>query len=320
MLVPALQDADDRVRWIAAETLGVLAVEAKTVIPLLIAMLKSETKRIAVDDEYVAIRSFDEPACRLGPNKQGDPIRIAAIQALGSFGDATVPALPALIGTLRDPDLRVRWFAAEALARIGPAAKSAVPALIEAIRCKGVAEGAGDPLDRQDEGEGMEDGPIRLAAAMALGKIGPAANSAVPDLIAALSDPDSRVRGEAARALGAIGREAAAAAPELVRLATRSPGGTVADLCREASIQLGPASVPVLLNILRDRDPDTRLAAISLSGGFEDLAAGAIPELIGSLNDRDPEMRAAAAGAGRDQAGDDGGDPSTDRRDQRRRR
>ena len=99
-----------------------------------------------------------------------------------------------------------------------------------------MAEGAGDPGGVQIEGEGMEDGPIRLMAAVALGRMAIVAREAVPDLIKALSGPDSRVRVEAARAPVAIGPEPGSMIPELVRLATRCH---VAELAVEAQEYLG---------------------------------------------------------------------------------
>ena len=84
----------------------------------------------------------------------------------------------------------------------------------------------------------MADGPIRLIAAFALGRIGPEARAAIPDLIAALSGPDSRVRCEAARALGLIGPEAAPRSPSSSGWPAR---GTVAEVAEYAWRSPGPA-------------------------------------------------------------------------------
>ena len=244
----------------------------------------------------------------LGPSKKdGDPLRIAALQALGSFGGAAAPAVPLLIRTLCDPDLRIRWFAAESLALIGQAAKPAVPALIEALRSQDVAV-AGELRGNGTFMFGaMEDAPIRLIAAEALGRIGPGAKAAIPDLIAAMSGPDSRVRSEAARALGAIGPEAALAIPELVRLLTRGPlrvrsmrrgyVALTAQWSQDALVQIGAAAVPALLELLRDNDPEVRIAAIETLGKLETKATAAIPQLIADLNDTEPRIRTAAAQA-----------------------
>ena len=49
------------------------------------------------------------------------------------------------------------------------------------------------------------DADVRVAAARALGPIGPAAKDAAPALVAALKDGDADVRGAAAEALGEDG-------------------------------------------------------------------------------------------------------------------
>jgi hypothetical protein len=60
-----------------------------------------------------------------------------------------------------------------------------------------------------------KDKGTRIAAAFALGKIGPAAKDAVPALIEALKDKDRDVRSTAAQALSGIGPAAKAAVPAL---------------------------------------------------------------------------------------------------------
>jgi HEAT repeat protein len=161
------------------------------------------------------------------PNVQ---VRLAAIEALESFGLIAAPAADALVQALGDPDLFVRWAASRtlgklppvepaavaalarllfdpdlevrlaastALDRFGPAAESALPALIRAVRAS--------------------DADQRIAAIRTLGGIGTGAQSAVPALATALSDPDVRVRRNAAEILGRFGPLAVSAAPALRR-------------------------------------------------------------------------------------------------------
>ncbi len=284
-----LRDPDSRVRWCSTEILGVLHLDAKAVVPILIAMARTEKGRVPAED--AAIRSFEEAGQPyvLGPSKKaGDPLRIAAIQALGGFGPEAAEAVPELIRSLRDPDRRVRWFAAEALCLIGPEAKAAVPALIEAFRSPDVALG-----DTGKDGEEIADAPIRLMAAMALGKIGPDAGAAIPELIAALAGPDSRVRSEAAQALGQIGPAARDALPHLIRFAARETESEGVEYAKQSVKALGADARPGLARALVDADSAVRLAAIEVLGEVEVPAAVPIPEVVRCVGDSDPEVRKA---------------------------
>ncbi len=287
-LLSSLKDRDVRVRWVAAQTLGVLEVEAKAVIPALIEMAETEAVRVPTED--FSIHSFQDEYLLAGSVKGGDPLRIAAIRALGGFGREAAGAVPQLVRALRDDDLRVRWFAAEALALIGPDAKAAVPALLEGLRSRDVATG------QAEGGSGeMADGPIRLMAAYALGRIGPEARAAIPELIAALSGPDSRVRCEAAQALGLIGPEARAAIPELRRLVTRGTVADVSERTAEALGRLGSVAIPALVEMLHDGDPEIRAKALEIFGRMDAKTAVPIAEIVRCLRDRDADVRRAAA-------------------------
>jgi HEAT repeat protein len=287
-LLVCVRDPDGRVRWLATETLGVLHVEAKTVVPILVEMVKTEKGRVPPDDD--AIRSFQqaEQPYVLGPNKKGDPLRIAAIQALGGFGTEAAEAVPELIAALRDEDRRVRWFAAEALGLVGPEAKAAVPALVEAFRSLEVVT-----ADQGANVESIRKAPIRLIAAFALGKIGPAARAAIPDLTAALSGPDSRVRGAAARALGLIGPDARQAVPHLIRLVAHSVADDVKGCAKEALTRLKAEALPSLIQALHDGEPVIRLAAVEVFMfiNFEDKTAVPLNELARCLADPVADVR-----------------------------
>ena len=65
---------------------------------------------------------------------------------------------------------------------------------------------------------GEKSGPNRSAAADALGKIGPEAKAAAPELAALLQDSDSNVSEAALTALAQIGTEAKLAVPVLTKL------------------------------------------------------------------------------------------------------
>jgi HEAT repeat protein len=64
-----------------------------------------------------------------------DPkVRKTAVTKLGNVGTADPAALPAVIGSLKDPDAGVRCAAILALVRSGPAAGEAIPTLAEMQR------------------------------------------------------------------------------------------------------------------------------------------------------------------------------------------
>jgi phycocyanobilin lyase alpha subunit len=71
----------------------------------------------------------------------------------------------------------------------------------------------------RDPGAGVEENAVARNAARALGKLGAAAQVAIPDLLATLDDADHGLREAAARALGDL-RAAAAVAPLTARLAS----------------------------------------------------------------------------------------------------
>lgn len=95
-----------------------------------------------------------------------DPVvRGLASLALRERGEASQPAVPALIRALKDSEISVRMTSANALATIGASAHSAVPALVAAASVRG------------------EEVHVLRAVAMALGNIGrPAAQPALPVL------------------------------------------------------------------------------------------------------------------------------------------
>jgi len=107
-----------------------------------------------------------------------------------------------LIDALKMGDCSQRVKAICGLADMGVDAQAAVPALMEAME------------DR--------DWVVRVAAITALGELGSAAGLAVPGLIEALEKDDICV--SAAIALGRIGKEAASAIEPLRRLKKRKQG------------------------------------------------------------------------------------------------
>ncbi len=293
-LVAALKDPDTAVRWASAWALYALGTGERA-IPALIEMVKDRTTRVATGARIrLASVIGGGNGNRSDRSANGEKLRVAAIQALGGFGAAAVPAVPALTDALGEGDGLTRWFAAGVLGEIGPDAKAAVPALIDLLRSKGEVPAAPGSMGFG----GVEIKPDRLAvvAAKALGQIGPDARAAVAPLTQALADPDEALRAEAAEALGRIGPAATEAVPALVRALSDS-GWLVGEKASEALGQIGAAAVPALVEALRGRDPDVRRRAIASLGGVGPEAAAALPDLVRALADPDEETRTVAAEA-----------------------
>jgi HEAT repeat protein len=193
-LIPALKDPDPRVRKGAALALG--SLEAEEAIPALMEALK---------DNHLVF-------CRL------------VASALAEIGPAAVPPLTA---ALTDPDKYLRREAAWALGQIGPDARTAVPALLQALRehqkynhvrvpevhrrvdrhCVTdvvFIEPLKDADVQSSRGIKGPDKTFQAYVVHALGRIGSEAGAAVPVLIEALSDADTKVCQAAVQSLARI--------------------------------------------------------------------------------------------------------------------
>ena len=169
-------------------------------------------------------------------------VRWAATEALGNIGPDAAAAVEALIPLVTHEDRFTRRRAVAALGAIGPAAKPAVPSLKKAgrrtptprsanwrpSRCtRSIWPGMAAAAAAQANQEVREqiarlqspDESASVAAANALGKMGPRGSDAVPALAMALQSDRKWLRVAAAEALGAMGREAKNVAPALHKAA-----------------------------------------------------------------------------------------------------
>jgi HEAT repeat protein len=171
-------------------------------------------------------------------------IRLGAVDTLEDYWRAAIPAAPALIRALADPNLFVRWAAARTLGKMGPVQiTTAVPALARLL------------FD--------SDLDVRLAAATALEHFGPAAESAVPSLIRALTATDAVEREAVVRTLEGIGTGALPAVPALMAALSDSEPHVrqmAAELLGKFGALAGRAE-PALRRALNDPDPEVRRAA-----------------------------------------------------------
>ena len=176
-LCAALKDGDPRTASGAAQALGAMGPDAAEAVPAL----------------TEAMRGTNIVLCRL------------ASKALSQVGRA---ALPALLEHLRHRDPFVRGEAALALGWLGPAAAAAVPALSDILRPEQFPA-AGKRIDHYAATPPMlvtpppaptADETCQAQAAQALGRIGPAAESALPVLLKLATCGNELVRQSAEQA------------------------------------------------------------------------------------------------------------------------
>jgi HEAT repeat protein len=168
------------------------------------------------------------------------PIRLAAIAAVEALGGSYArEAVPALNRTLTHPNPNVRRAAARVIGKIGPVETAntveRLAWLLEHDADLDVRLAAATALQRYGPAArgavpaaartiaGRNDAEIRIAAIQTLQGIGPSdGKGAVPALATALSDPDVRIRREAALTLYRFGPDAAGARAALERAAEDS--------------------------------------------------------------------------------------------------
>jgi HEAT repeat protein len=213
--------------------------------------------------------------------------RVEAARTLGRIGyqaGAAVPDLIQQLDRLRGTEHeRLQESIIDALGRIGSPARPALPAVAltagRSIDIDLAIKRAKDQIlaasDSQDVGAltkqlQSRDPSVRLRAVRALRDLGAAARFALPDLIAALNDPDPEVRRAAVNAVQAVQPADAPPSELLVR-----------------SIALD----------LQSPDAGIRLLAVRTLGRFGRRAGVVAESVQGLLADPDPDVRRAAADA-----------------------
>jgi RNA polymerase sigma factor (sigma-70 family) len=176
------------------------------------------------------------PAVATALQDQDEKIRAAAIEALKVI-DRQGSSVPAVAAAVADPDRQVRYLAINALTGWGTRARAATPQLLAAA--------VEDPVSDYH----------RLALA-ALRSIQPNARTVVPTLKEALKDTDENVRGEAARYLRELGSAAKDAMPDLVAAVKKTDNTFLRGEMIGALGAMGPAAIPVLTELVNERNQD----------------------------------------------------------------
>jgi HEAT repeat protein len=169
--------------------------------------------------------------------------RVHAAQALGVLGERSVTYIGALTEALSDRDLDVAGAAAQALGSLGR------QKLLKAGEMQTIAAILNDPKAARQG---------RAHAAGTIGLIGDNAEAHIPDLLAALPDPDDLVAASASQALVAM------------------------------RYNLKDAQVASIAALLTHKEPVVRARAVQILGALDDKGKVALPDIIKALQDKDP--------------------------------
>lgn len=214
---------------------------------------------------------------RLLKEKDGQ-VRLGVLDAVTSLGSEAAPAIPALLETLRtdaggsrQEESHQDYRSALALAAVG---KPAVGGLRGLLRERGRKEN------------------VRAEVVMALGRIGPDAAPAVPELVPLLGDPSERIRREASQALGRIG--SSAVEPLIAAAEDRATEQRARAVEALGQLARGDerAGVAVLARV-DDQAPEVRAAAVQALARFEVPEDRLRPILAASLRHADGRVRLA---------------------------
>ena len=338
VLIKAVRDKETKIRLEALRALGAFGPAAKDAIPALTELLKQDQgpNRVIVAETLAkvdprnpaAISALEETAQGHNlPPRQGMLLRQDAIRALGRLGPDAQAALPVLEKILASGDPSLRLETAIALARVGGDLQAVLPVLLAVIRDRTNSYRARtlEALSQVHTADLAviatlvqllsEVQPARVTAAEILGRMGTAAQSAVPALTVLLKASDPETRLQAALALWRIDGRTAETVPVLVAALTSlgtprpegTPGPPPPPPCRQAAealAEMGPAAraaEPALLEALHDRyfaayRADYALALLKIDPA---AAKAAVPALIDVLDHKNhavylPEQVAAA--------------------------
>lgn len=144
--------------------------------------------------------------------------------------------------------------------------------------------------------------PHRVEASTTLGKLGPRASSAVPELLTTLkrlnSDDTIRLQESIVRTLGQIGASTRPHLAELHRFYGRDFDLDLAIKRTTAQVLAsGDEDVAVLVVLLRAKEDGQRLRATKSLAKMGTLAKAALPDLTATLADPDGDVRRGALNA-----------------------
>lgn len=256
----------DQSRAQAAYLVARMGKKARTAVPQLVQILNSENSSDARFWVLKSIEIFGKEAIQAG-----EPIREIAISDKES-----------------EP---LRQAALEALIQIGPEFPQTIPALIRILTA------VPSEMDQEEKDDPKYASQLQLAvqAAQGLKTIGNKATAAFPFLLRQVEHPHEMLRMECVNAIAAMSSRAEPAIPILLALISMDESAAVRDAAGIALGNMGDVSVPGLVLLLEEPSEETRLQvlkALVLTGTKSRSVREKLTELI---EDKNPLVSVEAA-------------------------
>ncbi len=219
-LIFLLEDDDDTVRLQAINAIGKIGPSANAAVPKLIELLGHEDESLVLTAAST-LRTFGSAAQSAAPalwqmlSRDQAPFRMAAIETFAKLGLKEEEIASVVQKGLEDNDWSVRKSATSIVGSTGKAATAFVPKLLELLGSSVDRDSVRDAL-RQIEAVDKsllplmldalksDDSSKRYYAIFFLGKLGPDAKEALPELKRLLSEREFRGRGILERTIQSI--------------------------------------------------------------------------------------------------------------------
>lgn len=309
-LLQALRNANPDIRIGAAEVLGANTESANSASTALVALMTHEREPLVRGALARALgratANTEANLARLIDSLNTDSsirVQTVCVQALAEKGPIAASALPVLISRFKEPDRIYRLAILDALARIGPDDPTVVSIFVEALKDPQYIEAALYGLSQTGSAAktaipsivamlSNKNVTVRVAAASTLGKLGPLAKQAVPQLATALADPFPPVVKASAEALGNIGADGI---PSLLSAVMSSNLLTRHTAQEVLKVWNGPQEV--IAEALRSTSVDRRIAAARTLERTRPLQRNSVAFLVDALTDKQADVRQAAEAA-----------------------
>ncbi len=324
--VPALIRLLDKPHYrdLAVTVLGEIGPAAKTAVPALVALLKTDNEQLR-RESFIALATIGPAATVAVPallkilkDPKAGVSRGGAAYVLGHIGEqASVPVLKEILSGAGDTDAQVLRAAAWALVMLQPdnaanapivlpylteALSSEVPlARKEALAAIGQLGAGGQPASSalMELAKNDQEATVRSAALHALALLPKISDEVMPIAVVAMDDHDPHVRNSARFLLGKMGARAGVAAARL-KSGTREGAAMDRIVAAWALARVAPSdehnklAVPFMLQALPNHDPRVRAEAAHTLG----LIGISRPEVINALKtaaaDQDKNVASAA--------------------------